>query len=84
MAETKRIHEIEVTGLTIHELDEAAKVAVKIFDGWTLPEGITARQLFIVAFLKGREYTLEELGILDEIEETSEEKAREFLNKYFE
>jgi hypothetical protein len=73
---------MKIEKLTQQEMEEVSKVAMKLFDGWKdRPNELTPRQLFIIAFLKGREYTLEQIGAFD-LDDDDMTGARDFKDKY--
>ena len=67
--------------LTEREKRHLREIASKMFDEGKVSSDITPKQAYILGFVQGREYTLDQLGVFDD-EETEDEKIYQFIKDH--
>lgn len=76
--------EDKTKGMSIEELEEMSNFAGYLYDQLNV-RGLDRRDLFILGFIQGREFTLEQLGIFDEdIDTEITGEPPEIIKKYLE
>lgn len=73
-------------GMSLEEIEDMAGFASKLFDELDLGR-LTPRDIFILGFLKGRDFTLHQLGAYDDdddddIEDIDDIEVPEIIQKY--
>lgn len=77
------MEEKESKGMSIEEIEEMSNFAGYLYDQLNV-RGLSPRDLFILGFIQGREFTLEQLGIFDEdtVDEEITGEPPEIIKKY--
>lgn len=65
------------------EMQTTFEKACQLFDTWNPESEVNVREVFIRAYMLGREKSFLEVGMYDEDETIAEEKQQEFAQKYF-
>lgn len=68
-------------GMSIEEIEDMSNFAGELFDQLNL-KGISIRDAFILGFLRGREFTLEQLGIFEDDDDDNETEPPAIIKQY--